>query len=170
MNQIIIPVSNDPVTFQKRKLHFTGLQIKPDLNMLLTADVVYYADDGVTKLVNYIENDNTLTLSQKRQQVNKFKDQAVKADTSSSWVDAITGEPVELIPVHDENNVLINNTPPEGSIEEIVFWQNIPLSVFLEGSGLPEQLLTVLSQVKFSDLFYGAIQKGMINMDLRKGF
>lgn len=170
MNQIIIPVSDDPVTGQKRKLHFTGLQIKPDLNMLLTADVVYYAEDGTTKLVNYIENDNTLTLSQKRQQINKFKDQSVKADTSNSWVDFTTGDPVELVPVYDENQVLINSTPPEGSVEEIVFWQNIPLSIFLEGSGLPEQLLTVLSQVKFSDLFYGATQKGMINMDLRKRF
>lgn len=138
--------------------------------MLLTADVVYYADDGITKLVNYIESDNSLTLSQKRQQVNKFKDQSVKADTSSSWVDAITGEPVDLTPIYDENQVLIDNIPPEGSVEEITFWQNIPLSVFLEGSGLPEQLLTVLSQVKFSDLFYGAIQKGMVNMDLRKRF
>lgn len=141
--------------------------------MLLTADVVYYAEDGITRLVTAIENDEELTTPQKRQQVKKFADQPVKADTSGSWVNANTGEPVELIPVYGNNEqpeVITDYQPPLGSITEITFWQNIPLIAFLVGQGIPSEVLAPLSQIKFSQLFYGAIQQGMMNMDSRKRF
>lgn len=160
MNQIIIPISPDPLNGVLRKLHFTGLQIKSDLNMLLSAEVVYYAPDGTTPMLNAIEADEALTMHQKRLQIDKFRSVLVRADTSGVWVNE-QGEPVEL---------LAELIPPPNAMPEITFWQNIPLSVFLAGAGLPEPIMQVMAQIKFADLFYGAIQQGMQNMDSRKRF
>jgi hypothetical protein len=159
MDQIIIDISADPVNGTARKLHLQGLQIKSDLNMVLTANVVYYATDGRT-MQKAIEDDPVLTRQQKAIQIQRYQTQTVIADTTNVLVDQ-NGDPV----LSDENG-----NYPEGLVPELTFWQNINVAQMLVNSGLPEQILQVLQNVKFSQLFYGAIQAAMNSMDTRKRF
>jgi len=153
---ITIPLPPDPITDTERKLHFTGLEINPNLEMVLKTMVVYYADND-TPMLSWIEANEDLSIGQKRLQVQKFTPQHRTAETSGTFVD-VTGEPVQL---DEENN------PPEGSMPELEFWQNITLDVFFQGQPLPDAIVGFLKQVRFADLFYAAIANSMQSMSNR---
>jgi hypothetical protein len=161
-----IQISNDPITGAKRKLVFAGLSIHKDFNMQLKGQLEYY-DDNDQRMTEVIEQDETLTRSQKIIRIQQFLNRSFEADTTGIWVDK-NGEPVKLIQSGDQGN--ITTMPPEGAVPELEFWQNLSLSYFLQGQGLPDDVMKILSQIKFSSLFYGAIEQSMKNLDNRNRF
>lgn len=136
--------------------------------MVLTGKLVYYNDKN-ERMIDAIETNEVLTRSQKVVQMQAFKEVTITADTTGIYVDQ-TGEPVELVPIDTGAEHITEFQVPEGTIPELQFWQQLPLSYFLANSGLAAEILTVLEQIPFSTLFYGAIQQSMLNLDARKRF
>ena len=129
---------NSPHLIQMRH---SRLVIEEDLEMTATVKLVYYInDDGEfgEPLLSVIANDTSLTESQRRNDMERFKTIEWSSSTRGAMVDPETGTTVEM----DENG-----NYPEGSITQLQYWQQAPADMF------PGELL--------SQKVYAAIVKNM---------
>lgn len=122
-------------------MRHSRLVIEEDLEMTATVKLVYYTNnDGEfgEPLLSIIRDDTSLTESQKRNDMERFKTIEWSSSTRGAMVNPETGVTVEM----DENG-----NYPEGSITQLQYWQMAPDEMF------PGELL--------SQKVYAAIIKNM---------
>jgi hypothetical protein len=142
IRELLVDIIDCPVTGKKRKLKHRQLRILPDLEMVHDVEIIYFenvdGEYGQPMTIAILGYD--LSEDQKKRQLELFKNKIVTATTKGAFVDPTTGELVE-----------------EGGIPEILFFQNVPLSVFVGAT-------------KASEVFYAMIQQSMSNMDSNNRF
>lgn len=124
-------ISNDPVTGLKRKLVHHKLEIDENLEMTHYRKIVYYerldGDVYGRPIIEAIQENDQITDEAKKKLTEKYQPQFFNVDTRGVYVNPETGQPVNKIVSVDENG---NQTEsyPIGSVPELEFWQNLPIS------------------------------------------
>jgi hypothetical protein len=138
--KIEIPISDCLVTGKKRKIKHRQLRILDDLQMVHDLEIIYYNEDDVPML--QIIQGMEITEDQKDRLKKTFANVKVSASTKGVWVDE-QGQPVSI--------------DTDGAIDELEFWQNIPLAVFQGAQTI-------------SDVVYAAMEQNMSVMNQRNRF
>lgn len=122
-----VEISNDPITGLKRKLVHHRFIIETNLEMVHYRKLVHFEkiDNGTPEgaygrpILQVIAENETLTPEAKRKLAEQYEPQVYGVDTSGVWVNPATGQPVQK---DAEGNY------PEGSVQELAFWQSLPIS------------------------------------------
>jgi hypothetical protein len=158
MNKLEIALPPDSVNGLERRLVHTELRINGMLEMSQRAKVDYYKGD--IPIEEVIDNDPSLTPSQKDQRKSMYRGVTYGSSTDNTMVDPKTGE--EIIPGP-------SGYPDVPMVTELVFWQSLP-SVYFTAANLqtiyPNH--SWLDGKLLSDLVYNAIQVSMIKMAERE--
>lgn len=122
INKLEVEISDDPVSGLKRKLIHDKLEIMSDLQMVHWRRIVKYeklsdGSYGRPIIQAILENEN-LSKEFKQKLIDDNQPQLIGVSTAGVYVDA-QGTPVI------QNS---DNSFPEGSIPELQFWQNLPIS------------------------------------------
>lgn len=144
--QLSVEISNDQISGLKRKMIHIKLEIDQDLQMTHWRKIVFYeklsGDTYGRPILQVISENDSLTDEQKSKLISQYEPQLFCVRTSGSVVDAYGNEVAQLP----------DNTFPVGSLPELEWWQNLPLSIL----GAPS---------KCSEVVYGALMMSMDSMD-----
>jgi hypothetical protein len=146
-NQLIVPVSADPVTGLPRQAALEAFIIHNDLNMTIRARISYLTPAGDTKLAD-IAADANLSPYQKQIATEQFVDRVTSRQTGGSLVLPSTGQ-------------LVNEDTP-GAIPQRDYFQAITLA------DLKAQGLTVNDQTTLAELMYAMLGAEIRKSDARK--
>ena len=130
-----VEISDDPVSGLKRKLIHHRLGIGTDLNMTHYRKIVYFEklQDGSygRPILQVIAEDDTMTPERKRKLSEQYAPQYFFVSTENSYVNPANGQFVEKVEktIIDENgNEVTVMDYPDGSIQELAFWQSLPIA------------------------------------------
>jgi hypothetical protein len=166
MNELIrnisVEISNDPITGLKRKLFHHRFEINENLEMIHYRKIVFYekiengtSEGGYGRIISEVITESDLNNEAKQLKLTLLAPQYLSVSTTNVYVNPLTGQPVEKIKEFDENNNLISENYPEGSVLELLFWQNLPKD-FIEDS------------LVMSDVIYGLLKISMRASDNAK--
>lgn len=117
----------DKFTGKLKKIVHRHFEIKENLEMRQVVDVVFYENVNGKfgrPMLQVIEDEmaqGLITVQERKIAMAQFKTVQYESETGNSFVNPETGQMVEK---DNEGNY------PEGSIPELIFWQNLPEQLF----------------------------------------
>ncbi|QJD79560.1 hypothetical protein [Spirosoma rhododendri] len=146
-NQLVIPISDDPITGLPRQASLEAFIIQSDLNMTIRARISYLTPDGGPKLAAIAE-DVSLSPYQKQVAAEQFVDRITNRQTGGSFVLPATGQIV------DESTAM--------AVAQRDYFQAIDLGD-LKALGL-----TINDQTTLAELMYAVLGMEIRKSDARK--